>query len=242
MRSLPAWECGLKSKYLYIDNGKDYVTPCMGVWIEINKKGTWNSSAWCHSLHGSVDWNAFCCTISIKNGCHSLHGSVDWNHIPYGTRMILAPRHSLHGSVDWNQNLWKLFSKNGVTPCMGVWIEIIKPSCPTPLWASLPAWECGLKLSLSEDACTFTSVTPCMGVWIEIRTREFIKPFTVKSLPAWECGLKFLFTVKFFLSLCVTPCMGVWIEMSKFGAVFAVVTVTPCMGEWIEMDMYMLIM
>ena len=54
--------------------------------------------------------------------------------------------------------------------------------------------------------------------------------------------MKFLFTVKFFLSLCVTPCMGVWIEMSKFGAVFAVVTVTPCMGEWIEMDMYMLIM
>ena len=54
-----------------------------------------------------------------------------------------------------------------VTPCMGVWIEII-----------------------SND--TFTKahvVTPCMGVWIEIKNYLHFYHLST-SLPVWECGLK----------------------------------------------------
>ena len=54
-----------------------------------------------------------------------------------------------------------------VTPCVGVWIEII-----------MGAVKNGT-----------LSVTPCVGVWIEIfavETNSSLK----SSLPAWECGLK----------------------------------------------------
>ena len=33
--SLPAWECGLKYVTIARGQGKQYVTPCVGVWIEI---------------------------------------------------------------------------------------------------------------------------------------------------------------------------------------------------------------
>ena len=55
-----------------------------------------------------------------------------------------------------------------VTPCMGVWIEILT--------------QFGINLN--------TVVTPCMGVWIEIQQQREIQTETV-SLPAWECGLKY---------------------------------------------------
>ena len=35
MMSLPAWECGLKLKRLYRSLCSLHVTPCVGVWIEI---------------------------------------------------------------------------------------------------------------------------------------------------------------------------------------------------------------
>ena len=57
----------------------------------------------------------------------------------------------------------------GVTPCVGVWIEIRKKS-----WRRKPE----------------PTVTPCVGVWIEINA---ILPISnrPRSLPAWECGLKY---------------------------------------------------
>ena len=39
-KSLPAWGCGLKSLIWIDDVSVSPVTPCVGVWIEIN----WNSS------------------------------------------------------------------------------------------------------------------------------------------------------------------------------------------------------
>ena len=33
-----------------------------------------------------------------------------------------------------------------VTPCVGVWIEILILGMAVPVLRSLPAWECGLKL------------------------------------------------------------------------------------------------
>ena len=54
-----------------------------------------------------------------------------------------------------------------VTPCAGVWIEI-------------------LPLSFSPLR---TIVTPCAGVWIEISIRNLTE-VSVLSLPVRECGLK----------------------------------------------------
>ena len=57
-----------------------YVTPCMGVWIEIGILPSFILWWWSHSLHGSVDWNyLWSYTFLHRQQCHSLHGSVDWN-------------------------------------------------------------------------------------------------------------------------------------------------------------------
>ncbi len=55
-----------------------------------------------------------------------------------------------------------------VTPCVGVWIEIVVSF-----------------ISIS----TSMKVTPCVGVWIEIG-KMVGKNKKCESLPAWECGLK----------------------------------------------------
>ena len=64
-----------------------------------------------------------------------------------------------------------VFGKNivifAVTPCVGVWIEILQFS----------------------SSCCKAKVTPCVGVWIEIAF-PLLPPFFLPSLPAWECGLK----------------------------------------------------
>ena len=57
--------------------------------------------------------------------------------------------------------------------------------------ASLPAWECGLKLLLSYYHHLQTFVTPCVGVWIEILIERILE---------W-------------MDEYVTPCVGVWIEI-----------------------------
>ncbi len=56
-----------------------------------------------------------------------------------------------------------------VTPCVGVWIEIV----------------------LRVKAAATGFVTPCVGVWIEIRRARRPAPHC-SSLPVWECGLKCL--------------------------------------------------
>ena len=77
-----------------------------------------------------------------------------------------------------------------VTPCVGVWIEIV--FLKRDVWAvgSLPVWECGLKL------------------FAENKTRS--RPW---SLPVWECGLKCLTYTGGATGVYVTPCVGVWIEI-----------------------------
>ena len=57
----------------------------------------------------------------------------------------------------------------GVTPFVGVWIEIFVGGEERNYPASLPSWECGLKLF---------SNTRWRDLWA--------------SLPSWECGLKYL--------------------------------------------------
>ena len=74
--SLPAWECGLKFYHAHIHVTIHDVTPCVGVWIEIQ-----------HVLHASSDTvslPAWECglkfdgvAVTFEGECHSLRGSVD---------------------------------------------------------------------------------------------------------------------------------------------------------------------
>ena len=76
--SLPVWECGLKLELTIKIFWKKQVTPCMGVWIEIELDGS--SGIKYASLPvwecGLKYMEHFSLT---KNLCHSLYGSVDWN-------------------------------------------------------------------------------------------------------------------------------------------------------------------
>ena len=55
-----------------------------------------------------------------------------------------------------------------VTPCVGVWIEILRSLENIKKKTSLPAWECGLKWEGLHQKVAALIVTPCVGVWIEI--------------------------------------------------------------------------
>ncbi len=147
----------------------------------------------------------------IPSGSHSLRGSVDWNNSRPCARDD-KHSHSLRGSVDWNTYCIVHFWFPVVTPCVGVWIEIVRTSSSVAIFSSLPAWECGLKYKVSLRPVTQSRVTPCVGVWIEmVRTSSSVATFSV------------------------TPCVGVWIEI-KQGDIYRMIDlVTPCVGVWIEM-------
>ena len=80
------------------------------------------------------------------------------------------------------------FTKESVTPCVGVWIETCTCWILSSVRVSHPAWVCGLKPLKREDIMLLF-VTPCVGVWIETY---------------WEMISD--------LENGVTPCVGVWIE------------------------------
>ena len=99
-KSHPAWVCGLKLKSAKSLRKVDYVTPCVGVWIETpNTLGLWMIvpvtpcvGVWIETSHTA--------RRSFATNCHTLRGCVDWNK---GKNMASQP--------------------GGVTPCVGVWIE-----------------------------------------------------------------------------------------------------------------------
>ena len=119
-----------------------------------------------HTLYGCVDWNCLRYEMVTRSCGHTLYGCVDWNKA-FGHKMIeeseshpvwvcglkLVPLpsvnpfccHTLYGCVDWNYIFHPKIINQGVTPCMGVWIETCDSLC---------CWVC-------------PGVTPCMGVWIE---------------------------------------------------------------------------
>ena len=122
--------------------------------------------------------------------CHSLCGSVDWN-LPTFVLCFVCYRHSLCGSVDWNATCLILYIQSiHVTPCAGVWIEIV--------WcAKVYLYQTGHSLCGSVDwnmgntnSKLVICVTPCAGVWIEI---EHVQGHIQRGA--------------------VTPCAGVWIEI-----------------------------
>ena len=99
----------------------------------------------------------------------------------------------------------------GVTPLVGVWIEIVWNILKYLQSQSLPLWECGLKFYKFVIIAEQCKVTPLVGVWIEISVC---------------CSYMF--------SLFVTPLVGVWIEISIASAVSIAICVTPLVGVWIE--------
>ena len=58
-----------------------------------------------------------------------------------------------------------------VTPLVGVWIEIVWIIASSPFYASLPLWECGLKLVSEAASIAASEVTPLVGVWIEMNKK-----------------------------------------------------------------------
>ena len=190
---------------------KSWVTPFLGVWIEMTSStgkrgsfqvtpflGVWIEIVYCilcgwrycsHSLLGSVDWNNPRLTRKLMEVRHSLLGSVDWNGID-GKSLGVNVGHSLLGSVDWN------------------FAYAVRSISRVP---SLPSWECGLKLPAIPADADWNShsllgsvdwnrelrvqrehwkVTPFLGVWIEMMNGVCQNLHQERSLPSWECGLK----------------------------------------------------
>ena len=100
-----------------------------------------------------------------------------------------------------------------VTPCVGVWIEILCENPPAWRCPSLPVWECGLKYQRHLRPAVRFLVTPCVGVWIEM-----------------------IDTIEIVCRVCVTPCVGVWIEIAICIVGCNTIIVTPCVGVWIEIN------
>ncbi len=75
--SLPVWECGLKLYWLCLLHGRGRVTPCVGVWIEIKRRGREKEKGGVTPCVGVwIEIKSF----SVKGcpcSCHSLCGSVD---------------------------------------------------------------------------------------------------------------------------------------------------------------------
>ena len=164
--------------------------------------------------------------------------------------------HSLRGSVDWNDlglNDYPIFE---VTPCVGVWIEMLAELLAELATESLPAWECGLKSSHIDmllcysyrhslrgsvdwnifchpNTCQVVSVTPCVGVWIEISVLSVPKTIALVT-PCVGVWIEMFFLHSLDIKHGVTPCVGVWIEISFYSFWLKCSFVTPCVGVWIE--------
>ena len=75
--SLPAWECGLKCVVRMGQGRIRWVTPCVGVWIEMNPTVGVTFARGVTPCVGVWIEITDACKISIPSKCHSLSGSVD---------------------------------------------------------------------------------------------------------------------------------------------------------------------
>ena len=137
----------MKYLQLLLYRVKRFVTPCVGVWIEIDK-----GNGWKQKIKSLPVWECGLKSylfINLPNGKRVTPCVGVWIEIPIlGAESIIK----------------------GVTPCVGVWIEILALVRPHVSSPSLPVWECGLKLCRMNRLHALIFVTPCVGVWIEIKT------------------------------------------------------------------------
>ena len=102
MWSHPLWVCGLKFDQGVIQDPITKVTPFMGVWIEIFHLRALRHRPSRHPLYACVDWNNL-----IWDGMKSI-----WKSHPLWVCGLKFPLFA------------QFFQFAGVTPFMGVWIEI----------------------------------------------------------------------------------------------------------------------
>ena len=146
--SLPSWECGLKYQQWLLRCSLLFVTPFVGVWIEICIHSTQLTPKECHSLRGSVDWNFYRSMMGYK---------------------LTPSLPSWECGLKYNSNKQR-DRRSEVTPFVGVWIEILN-------WRNIQRCKLvtpfvGVWIEI-EDTLQFSGlviVTPFVGVWIEICT------------------------------------------------------------------------
>ena len=76
-----------------------------------------------------------------------------------------------------------------VTPCVGVWIEIMRKLGFRIKWVVTPCVGVWIEIVRRSGSFFAELVTPCVGVWIEIAPCSY-RQYPFPSLPVWECGLK----------------------------------------------------
>ena len=187
--SLPVWECGLKS------------FPIPAVRLLIMSLPVWE------------------CGLKFRygaNGADRITSLPVWEcGLKYcdivGISIYLS--HSLCGSVDWNYCAIIQKQRHIVTPCVGVWIEMVSRNAGNHT-------EIGHSLCGSVDwnnpemqrIVKYVSHSLCGSVdWNPTSYLNFTTDSG--SLPVWECGLKWMENPEMELILQVTPCVGVWIEI-----------------------------
>ncbi len=119
-RSLPAWECGLKSSTFTITDGRHCVTPCVGVWIEIpsliaSHRNSSSLPAWecglklpTADIHNRPRLSLPAWECGLKLPTADIHNRPRWSlpawecglKYPFLSILYLPGRHSLRGSVD----------------------------------------------------------------------------------------------------------------------------------------------
>ena len=166
--SLPSWECGLKYQQWLLRCSLLFVTPFVGVWIEICIHSTQLTPKECHSLRGSVDWNSFGEQFYSNKVGHSLRGSVDWNFYRSMMGYKLTPSlPSWECGLKYNSNKQR-DRRSEVTPFVGVWIEILNWRNIQRCKLVTPFVGVWIEICEPSHACELNLVTPFVGVWIEI--------------------------------------------------------------------------
>ena len=158
----------------------DYVTPCMGVWIETSKV----SLCWleCKVTPCMGVWIETSYIVRYQNGARVTPCMGVWIE----TANII-------GSDD----------PHDVTPCMGVWIETLVAVLAAVLTAVTPCMGVWIETVDSERETLQNQVTPCMGVWIETEIDSERFRFR-ESHPVWVCGLKLYYILWIYLVSCHT--------------------------------------
>ena len=77
VKSLPSWECGLKFTWSALTLFPHFVTPFVGVWIEISDDTVNTTQSLVTPFVGVWIEMLLMQAISVPFNCHSLRGSVD---------------------------------------------------------------------------------------------------------------------------------------------------------------------
>ena len=73
------------------------------------------------------------------------------------------------------QGIYPEESDFGVTPCVGVWIEIYLVGAVSIYKGVTPCVGVWIEILNLNESATAVNVTPCVGVWIEIRTLRLLR-------------------------------------------------------------------